>query len=900
MNSNFNHDYVSAFKSWAEAQGFVFKDGGPIGDGHKHRCSTKDKPGKDNGEYRLHLDFPPNGYATDFREGSYLQWKPDNLPTLTPEQKNSQAERIKKDQKAHKAQLRKKQKQAAGKAREILSKAAPATNDNPYLKRKGVCQVQGLMQEGNKLLVPVKDKDGKIQSLQEIYPDGGKKFFPGGKMQAGYFPIPGDKEGPRAICEGLATGLSIHMATGWFVLCAFNANNLMLIAQMVHRKYPNKEIILCGDNDHKTEGNPGKAKARAAAQAVGGKPIIVSFTEEQCAAEAPPTDFNDLHQLAGIEEVKRQLLQGKAVTPMTGPFVVEPDGVYHVSLDDKGNENREKVCSWLRVVACTRNEIGGEWGRLLEFKDSDGKIKRWSMPMSLLAGRGDAYREHLYENGLIIEAGIRTRNLLQSYLIQTPDTKVRCVSRTGWHGGQYIFPSETVGPGSEEIVFQTDSPDNDPFQVSGTLDEWKQEVAVPCRGNSRFVFCICAAFAGPLLKQADMESGGFNIYGESSGGKTTGLELAGTVWGGGGLNGFKQQWRTTDNGLEGTAVGHSDSILVLDEIGQADPKVVGKASYMLANGQGKKRATKKGHVSKPKEWRVLFLSSGENTLKEYLLGAGIAMNAGQEIRVPDIPADAGAGMKAIEALNGFGEPAALVDHFKQACMKYYGTAARSFLEALTNDIEGYTVQVKSELATCTDHFLSHLPSNIDSQVKRVCGRFSLVAVAGELAISFGVLPWPAGEAKAAALKCFKAWVGQRGGVQSHELKAGIEAIVTFIQAHGSSRFIDLDEEDNETKRPVRDCVGTKRHTYERGIEYRFYTAMFVKEVAKGKNLNPALKYLRDKGVLLCEKNTTKLTKKVTESGKSQRRYVFTGEILSFSMKAEALPDSPSQQGEYEI
>ena len=148
------------------------------------------------------------------------------------------------------------------------------------------------------------------------------------------------------------------------------------------------------------------------------------------------------------------------------------------------------------------------------------------------------------------------------------------------------------------------------------------------------------------------------------------------------------------------------------------------------------------------------------------------------------------------------------------------------------------------------------------------------------------------------MKCFKAWVYQRGGVQSHELRAGIEAIVTFIQAHGSSRFIDLDEEDNEFKRPVRDCVGTKRKTLEKGIEYRFYKEMFRSEVGKGKSLEAALKYLREKGVLLCTPG--KLTKLVKEKGKAQRRYVFSGEILSLAIDADPLPDTATQEGEYEV
>ena len=46
------------------------------------------------------------------------------------------------------------------------------------------------------------------------------------------------------------------------------------------------------------------------------------------------------------------------------------------------------------------------------------------------------------------------------------------------------------------------------------------------------MFVLCAAFAGPLLPKLDIEAGGFHLVGCSSVGKTTLLDVAGSVWGG--------------------------------------------------------------------------------------------------------------------------------------------------------------------------------------------------------------------------------------------------------------------------------------------------------------------------------------------------------------------------------
>ncbi|MFG1312054.1 DUF927 domain-containing protein [Xanthobacter autotrophicus] len=105
-------------------------------------------------------------------------------------------------------------------------------------------------------------------------------------------------------------------------------------------------------------------------------------------------------------------------------------------------------CSLLEVEAETRSSEGAEWGRLLQITDRDGRVKTWAMPMAMLAGDGTTYRERLLSLGLIMAPGRFARDALHEYISTArPDTKVRCVSRVGWHARAFALSNETVEPG---------------------------------------------------------------------------------------------------------------------------------------------------------------------------------------------------------------------------------------------------------------------------------------------------------------------------------------------------------------------------------------------------------------------------------------------------------------------
>lgn len=890
---------LEAFRAELEAAGL--RPNTIKADGNLYRCPVEGKPNARDGAYKLHGDDPPAGWYMNWVTGAEGTWTAERDRPLSDAERRKLAQRMEAARKEREAERARGWARAAERARAMLAQAEPC-NSHPYLDRKGVKPCPRLVvEEDDLLLIPVLNPDGEVQSLQTIAPDGNKRFMTGGKAAGGYFPIKGDDAGPLLVCEGLATGLSLKEATGATVLVAFTAGNLEAVARLARDKCPERSIVICGDDDRHTAGNPGRAQAEAAARAVDGRVALPRFS-----GEAAGTDFNDLHQAKGLKAVRAQVasiqtettaaekapvemaqvqevpgekalpesdqpemaqeesdqsaterkeadqgqlsrlepsqvpaIEGEAIEsqalpgpPTDWPFRVGDGGVFkRIEKENRKTHDVETewvwVCSRLEVLAETRDAQGQNWGRLLAVHTREGEVNQWAMPMELLAGSGEAYRAELLNLGLLLAPDSTARHALHEYISTAcPSERARCVERLGWHGAVYVLPNRTFGGGDDErVLFQVDAPQDHQFQTAGTLTEW-QELAKLAVGNSRLVFGISAAFAAPLLHLVGAESGGFHFRGGSSIGKTTALLLAGSVWGGGGINGYCRNWRATSNGLETVAALHCDALLCLDEMGQVDGREAGATAYMLANGQGKTRARRNGSARPPARWRVLFLSTGEISLADKMRETGGRSRAGQEVRLVDLPADAGAGLGLFQELHDLPSPGALADHLRLACQQQYGTAAQSFLEVITDKPEGLAGKLRQAMAEFVGRYC---PAGADGQVKRVAERFGLVSAAGTLATAAGILLWPDEEAVQAAAECFGAWLEHRGGTGPHELEVGVARVREFIQTHGASRFQPWADQG---ERPINNRAGYVRGR-PAGREYLIFLDTFINEVCAG-------------------------------------------------------------------
>ena len=296
-----NLEAADQFRTAIEAAGLA-PPAEILTDGRLHRFSSNGQRGDDAGFYVLYGDGIPAGAFGCWRAGTSQTWRADIGRPLTPAEEKAHRERLAALRQAREAEEARRHEEAAVRAAKIWSKAKPAPPDHPYLTKKGV-RPHGLRAHEDRLVVPMRDSAGKLWSLQLIDGGGGKRFLPGGRVAGCYFAIGGKPEsgGPLCICEGFATGATIHEAGGYPVAVAFNAGNLKTVALALQAKPPGARLILCADDDHQTDGNPGLTKAREAAQAVGGLLAVPGFGPERGEKD---TDFNDLARLHGLSVVK--------------------------------------------------------------------------------------------------------------------------------------------------------------------------------------------------------------------------------------------------------------------------------------------------------------------------------------------------------------------------------------------------------------------------------------------------------------------------------------------------------------------------------------------------------------------------------------------------------------------
>lgn len=323
-----------------------------------------DKSGAKNGFFRLHDDYPANGLVGNWKTGLREQWKPDVKPEKlwTEDERRAFAEKLKARQIAAAEELKQTQHKAAQVSQILWARAAErqASPHHPYLVRKNV-KPHGLREtEDGKLMVPV-TKNSQLVGIQFISSDGEKKFKFGTDMDGAYHAI-GRPKTEVIICEGWATGATLHEATGVPVIVAFQANNILNVARTIRERLgPEARITIAADNDAWTKkpvDNPGVHYGREAATEIKAEIRIPQFRPGY---EGKPTDFNDLAGLSGVDEVKHQLETGRPTwtvpAQLEGPIKLNfPDSVFFEPLPDRNAKG--KPFGTIRNLAEVLSRIG--------------------------------------------------------------------------------------------------------------------------------------------------------------------------------------------------------------------------------------------------------------------------------------------------------------------------------------------------------------------------------------------------------------------------------------------------------------------------------------------------------------------------------------------------------------
>ncbi|MCB9228848.1 MAG: DUF927 domain-containing protein [Deltaproteobacteria bacterium] len=539
---------------------------------------------------------------------------------------------------------------------------------------------------------------------------------------------------------------------------------------------------------------------------------------------------------------KLRKIRGEHITPQQEKkYNLRPDGVWFIR-PVQDDEESIWICSPLEVKAMTRATDGDSWGRILRFFDDDQRVKTWAMPMELLAGDGLELRKELMRRGLRISTNRSARTHLMEYIqSQSVEDRMNCVNRIGWHGSAFILPNESFSSDHEKTnhIFQGTG-DFTAISVSGSLTEWQQNVAIPASDHSRLLFAISAAFCPPLIYLRNEESGGIHLVGSSSIGKTLALRVAGSVWGGGGISGYLSKWRATVNGLESMAESRCDSLLLLDELSEISPKDAARATYMLANGSGKKRLDRNGSPLPSREWRTLFLSSGEISLATHIDEAGESSRGGHSVRLVEIEADAGHGHGVLDTEPKDQSSRSFVEQLRLATASSYGTPIRTFLRYLCS-----CKNITDMISKYIDQFMDAISADkLPRQVARTANRFALIFAAGALACKFKILPCEIDQLLLSVRQCFDNWASSRLADPDFETTKILSQIRGFLQANGQSQFLSLNH-SSFTQNTSGKLAGFKQCLETGEIEWFVLNEVFRKELCQGLEIRKVLSTLRN-------------------------------------------------------
>jgi len=272
-------------------------------DGVKRRYRIAgDKPGEKNGEYCLYGDEHPAGWVKSYSAKHGVEYQTWSAGKEAKDvSKEYFAERAKR-QDERKAEERRKEESSAKNAAKLLEAMTPVKPDHPYLKRKGISiesLPEGIGQIGADIIIPLKDAAGNIWNRQAIAPDGEKRFLPGRKRKC-FFEIPGEQRMVYFV-EGLATGLTVHEATGCHVVVCFDCGNLRPVCGDLLSRFAGR-MVIAADNDLQTHGNPGVKCASVLSEELDIPYVFPPFSGDE-----KGSDWNDYAALHGIEAAAEEI-----------------------------------------------------------------------------------------------------------------------------------------------------------------------------------------------------------------------------------------------------------------------------------------------------------------------------------------------------------------------------------------------------------------------------------------------------------------------------------------------------------------------------------------------------------------------------------------------------------------
>ncbi|MCL6336223.1 DUF927 domain-containing protein [Pectobacterium carotovorum subsp. carotovorum] len=739
--------------------------------------------------------------------------------------------------------------------------------ESQYLAGKGLTGFTFPVLPDGSLLLELVDESGAITAAQTITPKGEKRLLTGSAKRGAYHAV-NAPEAPQSvlIAEGLATALSVHlMRPDALTVAAIDAGNLLPVAEVMRRKYPDAQIIIAADNDHH-EGQPntGQIAAEKAALSVAGwvslpptdhkvdwddyrqqnglEMAVMAFNESSYQPQAADQDNKITTRISpdnGIITATVQEETDGGKDPLKPRIESRKDGVFWVSpkVDKESGDiinNESWLCSPLDVVGTGRDDKDQYLIiRWLAFGSAEPTTA--AIPLADI-GEREGWRT-LKAGGVNVTTKSSLRAILADWLQRCGSRDLwRVAHATGWQCGAYIMPDgEIIGTPENPVLFSGRSSAAAGYTRSGTAESWRDGVAHLSFGNYSMMTGIGAALAAPLIGLVGADGFGIHFYEQSSAGKTTTANVASSLYGNPDL--LRLTWYGTALGLANEAAAHNDGLMPLDEVGQgADPVSVSQSAYALFNGVGKLQGAKEGGNRDLKRWRTVAISTGEMDLETFIALTGRKTKAGQLVRLLNIPLS-----KAVR-FHEYSNGKQHADALKDAYQNHHGAAGREWVKWLTS----HQQQAIDAVRAAEMRWRSLIPADYGEQVHRVAARFAILEAA--LLLGVVVTGWDAQTCRDAIQHSYNAWL-REFGTGNKEHQQIIEQTEAFLNAYGLSRFAPFPYSPSDM--PIKELAGYRQRGEHAESPMIFHTfpSTFEQEIAKGFNAKQFAEVLKSSGML---------------------------------------------------
>ena len=665
MAVNGFHDAEQQFREDAAKRGLIISN--LIADGEIHRCDVEGKGGKGDGAYLLHLDGVPAGGFQNHKDGlGWQNWKINGAGGRQwSEAEKAEYKRKIAAQKAYREKKKAEQYAATqARAEAIVSAATEPPADHPYFIKKGIKAPFGVLYsadpiaiwsyegsrktEPNVLIVPMRDIDGVLHSVQLIEGDGHKDYLGGGRKAGTFFVVSGDgKLDPTGLnlpCEGLATGASCYEAKNAPAICAFDAGNLGPVIAALRKRHPKIKLLLCGDDDWKTEippgsgklHNTGRIKGEETAKEFGIKAVFPIFDPAR-ERHDKWTDFNDLHQAEGLDAVRRCLKvtsHGQAVEWPSkkrrefAGYGENQSGLFALSKEEEFYPITN-FCA--RITGEAVIDDGVETTRRFEMESYlAGRRSRFTLNAKEFSGLDWTIRKIGAKAVIFPRQGSRDRARAAIQTLSPDFDERRVYAHTGWRkiDGKQVYLHAGGAIGSEGTVpgIETDLSAHgrlalailpDPPEGDALRQAIRRSLAILDLGPRHITGTIYATIWRSTFGNADLS--GF-LAGRTGIFKTALAALMQQHWGAGFRDAMPGSWESTDNSLEAMAFAAKDMICVIDDAAPGGSKIdiermhqkMGRLIRSQANRSGRGRLDSDASQRAVKYPRGIIFCTGED------------------------------------------------------------------------------------------------------------------------------------------------------------------------------------------------------------------------------------------------------------------------------------------------